>query len=115
MAHASFSIESRQQDGGLVLYLTGDLDLAARERLLYESESHLGERPVVLDLSEAQFIDASVVGALFRLARLSLDCGGRIALVDARAEGRPIWRLTGYPTVCPVYVSVQEATSALAE
>jgi len=38
-----------------------------------------------------------------------------MALVDARAEIRSIWRLTGYPKVCPVYVSVQEATSALAE
>jgi anti-sigma B factor antagonist len=114
MTHASFSIESRQHDDGLVLHLTGELDLAAREQILHESESYLGEQPVVLDLSEAQFIDASVVGALFRLARLSQDRGGRIALVDARAEGRPIWQLTGYAQVCPVYVSVQEATSALA-
>jgi anti-anti-sigma factor len=114
MTHASFTIESRQQEQGLVLHLSGELDLAAREQLLDESERLLGEQPVVLDLSEAQFIDASVVGALFRLARLSQDRGGRIALVDARAEGRPIWQLTGYSTVCPVYVSVQEATSALA-
>ena len=115
MTHASFSIESRQQDGRLVLHLTGDLDLAARERLLREGEPHVGTTPLVLDLSEAQIIDASVVGALFRLARLSQDRGGRMALVDTRAELRSIWRLTGYPKVCPVYVSVQEATSALAE
>ena len=114
MTHASFSIESNQLDGPMVLHLTGELDLAARERLLTEGELVVGTRPVLLDFSDAQLIDASVVGALFHLARLSNDRGGRLALVDARAEGRPIWRLTGYPEVCPIFVSVQEATIALA-
>lgn len=114
MVHASYTIEPRLQNGPLILHLSGDLDLAARERLLREGEPHVGDQPLVLDLSEAQFIDASVVGALFRLARLSHDRGGRLALVDARAEGRPIWRLTGYSAVCPVFVSVEEATAALA-
>ena len=114
MTHASFSIESRQQDGPVVLHLSGELDLAARERLLIEGETVAGWRPLLLDFSDAQLIDASVVGALFHLARLCHDRGGRLALVDARAEVRPIWRLTGYPEVCPVFVSVQEATTALA-
>jgi anti-anti-sigma factor len=113
MSHASYSIEPLQSDL-LILHLTGELDLAARDGLLREGEPRVGEQPLVLDLSEAQFIDASVVGALFRLARLSQDRGGRIALVDSRAEARPIWRLTGYPEVCPIFVSIEEATAALA-
>ena len=115
MAHVTFSIHSREQEGRRVLHLSGDLDLAARERLLDEGESHLGQAPLLLDLSEARFIDASVIGALFHLTRLLKDRGGRFAVVDAHADGRPIWRLTGYPEVCPVYVSIQEATAALAE
>jgi anti-anti-sigma regulatory factor len=67
---------------------------------------------MVLDLSDACFIDASVVGALFRLARLSRDRGGHLTLVDAHAADRSIWRLTGYREVCPVFVSLQEATAA---
>ena len=89
-------------------------DLAAREPLLREGERHAGAA-VFLDFSEACFIDASVVGALFRLARMSRDRGGQLALVDARAGDRSIWRLTGYPEICPVFVSIQEATSALLE
>jgi len=98
----------------MVLHMTGELDLAARERLLSEGELVAGLQPLLLDFSDAQLIDASVVGALFRLAQLCQDRGGRLALVDARADGRPIWRLTGYPEVCPIFVSVQEATTALA-
>ena len=114
MTHASYSIEPRIQNGPLILHLAGELDLAARDGLLREGETHVGNQPLVLDLSEAQLIDASVVGALFRLARLSQDRGGRLALVDAKAEVRPIWRITGYSTVCPVFVSIEEATAALA-
>lgn len=115
MTHATFAIEPRQQEGRLVVHLSGELDLAAREPLLREGERHAGAAAVFLDLSEARFIDASVVGALFRLARLCRDRGGHLALVDSRAPDRSIWRLTGYPEVCPVFVSIQEATTALLE
>jgi anti-anti-sigma factor len=114
MTHASYSIEPRQQNGPLILHLAGELDLAARDGLLREGEPHVGPQPLVLDISDAQLIDASVVGALFRLAQLSHDRGGRLALVDARAAARPIWRLTGYCAVCPVFGSLEEATAALA-
>jgi anti-anti-sigma factor len=114
MSHATFAIEPRQQGGPLVLRVTGELDLAAREPLLRESERHTGAA-VLLDFSDAGFIDASVVGALFRLARLSRDHGGRLVLVDSHAADRSIWRLTGYSEICPVFVSIQEATAALLE
>jgi anti-sigma B factor antagonist len=115
MSHASYAIEPRQQAGHLVLAFTGELDLAARELLLQQSEPQVGDAPLVLDFSNAQFVDASVVGVLFRLARLCRDHGGRLALVDAHASRRPIWRLTGYSEVCPLYESLQEAMAALAE
>jgi anti-anti-sigma factor len=114
MSCATFAIEPRQQEGRLVLSLSGELDLAAREPLLREGERHAGAAYLLLDFSDARFIDASVVGALFRLARLTRDRGGRMALVDSQAASRSIWRLTGYPEVCPVFVSLQEAAATLA-
>jgi anti-anti-sigma factor len=113
MVDASFAIEPRQQAGSLVLHLAGELDLAAREPLLQEGERYAGAAPLVFDFSEAHFIDASVVGALFRLARLTRDRGGSLALVDSHAPHRSIWRLTRCLEVCPVFVSIQEATTAL--
>jgi anti-anti-sigma factor len=115
MTDATFAIEPQQQEGRLVLHLRGDLDLAAREPLLRESERHAGAAALLLDLSDARFIDASVVGVLFRLARQARDRGGCLALIDAQATRRAIWRLTGYPEVCPVFVSLQEANTALSE
>jgi anti-anti-sigma factor len=114
MTNATFAIEPRQQAGCLVLSLKGELDLAARELLLREGEAHAGCAPFVLDFSEARFIDASVVGVLFRLARLARDRGGSLTLVDARAAERPIWRLTRCDEVCPVLRSVHEVTVPLA-
>src|SRR5207249_12297818 len=64
MTDASFAIQPRQQAGRVILYVSGDLDLAAREPLLRAGEQHAGKAPVVVDLSDALFIDASVVGAL---------------------------------------------------
>jgi anti-anti-sigma factor len=113
MDDAPFTIEPRQQAGSLVLHLKGDLDLAAREPLLQEGERYAGAAPIVFDFSDACFIDASVVGALFRLARLTRDRGGSLVLVDSQAPDRSIWRLTRWPEVCPVFVSIQEATTAL--
>ena len=113
MTQTTFAIEPRQQEGRLVLHLSGELDLAARDLLLREGERHTGAAPILLDFSDARLIDASVVGALFRLARLTRDRGGWLGLVDAQAPCRSIWRLTGYPEVCPVFVSIQEATAAL--
>jgi len=113
MDYPTFAIEPRQQAGSLVLHLKGELDLAAREPLLQEGERYAGAASIVFDFSEACFIDASVIGALFRLARLMRDRGGSLTLVDSQASDRSIWRLTRYPEVCPVFVSVQEATTAL--
>ena len=115
MTDASFAIQPRQQAGRVILYVSGDLDLAAREPLLRAGEQHAGKAPVVVDLSDALFIDASVVGALFRLARLTRDRGGSLALVDSQAPDRSIWRLTRCLEVCPVFVSIQEATTALGQ
>jgi anti-anti-sigma factor len=115
MTHAAFVIEPRHQAGRVVLHLQGELDLAAREILLQEGEPLAGYVPVVLDFSEAQFIDASIVGALFHLARLARERGGCLALVDGHLADRSIWRLTRYPEICPVHVSLQEATAALGE
>jgi anti-anti-sigma factor len=113
MTHAAFAIEPRLQAHRVVLHLSGELDLAARETLLQEGERLAGHVPVVLDCSDVRFIDASVVGALFYLARLARERGGCLAVVDGHSGDRSIWRLTRYPEVCPVHVSIQEATAAL--
>jgi anti-anti-sigma factor len=113
MTDASFAIESCRQADRVVLHLTGELDLAAREALLAEVERLAGRQKLVLDFSNVQFIDASVVGVLFHLARVARESGERLAVVDGRGMERLIWQLTRCPEVCPIFVSIQEATQAL--
>jgi anti-anti-sigma factor len=108
-----YRIDPQPQPGCLVLHLSGELDLLAREPLLTEFERHTGPNAVVVDVSEAQFIDASVIGAIFHGAGLARERGSRFVLVDAQSPPRSIWHHTRFADVCPVYHSVQEASAAL--
>jgi anti-anti-sigma factor len=98
-----FQIELRREPSAMLLRLAGDLDLAAQEplRRLVDLLALQGTQSVLIDASDAEFIDASVVGTLFQLAREVCDKGGAIALVDAREASRLIWGLTGWSELCP--------------
>jgi anti-anti-sigma factor len=98
-----FQIELRREPSVMLLRLAGDLDLAAQEplRRLIDLLALQGTHTVLIDASDAEFIDASVVGTLFQLAREVHERGGAISLVDAREAPRAIWDLTGWSELCP--------------
>ena len=110
-----FTIAAQSQPGHVLLRLTGDLDLVAREPLLREVEQQAGGLPVVVDASEARFIDASILGALFEAAAQIRDCGGRLLVIDAQIPARSIWHVTRFADICQVFRSAQEAHAALGE
>jgi anti-anti-sigma factor len=98
-----FEIVLRCEPAAIFLGLAGELDLAAQvplSRLLDLLPLHEQEQ-VHIDASQASFIDASIVGTLFRLARIVREKGGVISLVDAHGASRPIWRLTGWSELFP--------------
>jgi anti-anti-sigma factor len=103
MHHDTFEIELRREPSELLLLLSGELDLAACEplRRLVDLLPLQAVKRVLIDASNVEFIDASVVGAFFRLAAALRDRGKELAFVDARGESRSIWRLTGWSDVCP--------------
>jgi anti-anti-sigma factor len=103
MHQDTFRIELRREPSVMLLLLSGELDLAAREPLgrLVDLLSLQATDRVLVDASNADFIDASVVGALFRLAEMLRARGKDLALVDARGDSRSIWRLTGWSDLCP--------------
>jgi len=98
-----FQIELWREPSAILLRLAGVLDLAAKEPLcrLIDLLALQGTQSVLIDASDAEFIDASVVGTLFRLAREVREKGGAISLVDAREASRLIWGLTGWSELCP--------------
>src|SRR5581483_4040460 len=62
-----FQIELWREPSAILLRLAGDLDLAAKEplRRLLDLLALQGTQSVLIDASDAEFIDASVVGTLF--------------------------------------------------
>lgn len=108
-----FFIEPRSRQDFLLLTVTGELDLAVRDLLLRELERHAAPAPVVLDLSGAGFVDASIIGVLFQLAGQAHDRDNRLAIVDAQIPERSIWHMTRLTEVCLVCRSVQEASAVL--
>jgi anti-anti-sigma factor len=104
MQHDTFRIEVRREPAEtLLLLLAGEMDLAAcapLRHLLDLLPLQAADR-ILVDASDAVFVDASVVGALFALAAALRAQGKQLAFVDARGETRFIWRLTGWSDVCP--------------
>ena len=81
--NGEFHLVVHEVDGGTVLILAGDLDLASAPRL-----AHVVERltdapgPVVLDLRDVAFVDSSGVSALLDVERLVEEKHRRLALLQ---------------------------------
>lgn len=77
-----FHLAVHDVDGGTVLVVAGDLDLASAPRLAVTVErlaDHPG--PVVLDLRAVAFVDSSGVSALLEVERVVEERHRRLALL----------------------------------
>lgn len=64
---AQLDIHTRTEEGHWLVEVRGDIDLSNVDALEAEL-SRLSNRPIVLDLSQVDFIDCSGVALLFRTA-----------------------------------------------
>jgi len=95
-----------------VIALAGECDLYSQPRLTAALRGALeaGERRLVVDLSEATFIDSSVLGALTEAwKRLHTTGGADIAVVVADRRLRKIFEITGLDAVFRLTESFEEA------
>jgi anti-anti-sigma factor len=84
-------------DGVVVLAFAGELDLAMHERFHSLVDDVLSESPnlVVADLTEAEFMDSTMLRELLR-AHSSLDeAGSRLVVAGPQAPVRRLLELTG--------------------
>ena len=111
----ALTIRVRHQPQYVLVVLAGEIDIATvsrlRERLWALAASG---RPLVADLDQVSFIDASGLGALAGAARLAAEHGASLHVVCARPQIRRLFRLTGLDRSIPPARTLAEAFPMLA-
>ncbi|WP_329612444.1 STAS domain-containing protein [Streptomyces brevispora] len=104
-------IVPRQEQGALVLAVTGDLDIDNVTPLgaALESAAADGDDPVVVDLSDVSFADSTTVNVLLQGQTL---LGPRLRLAEPSPFVERLIGVLGLDSVLPVFPTVTEAIAA---
>lgn len=90
----------------------GELDLGTHERLSEElTEAAGGKEPIVVDLTECEFIDSSGVRALLLGLRAAGE--GRLSIAGPSPQVQRLLEMTGLGKAVPVHGSLQAALDAV--
>jgi anti-sigma B factor antagonist len=110
-----FAIERRALDPRTsVISVDGDLDLASAPRLKWMLVDALGEghSHLILDLSQATFMDSTALGVLVGVSR-SLEHGAALAIVCAHANLLKIFELSGMDGAFAISPTIEHALAEL--
>jgi anti-anti-sigma factor len=90
-------VEPPAGDGVVVLAFAGELDLAMHERFHALVDEVVGESPrlVVADLSEAEFMDSTMLRELLRAHSSLEDAGAKLVVAGPQPPVRRLLELTG--------------------
>jgi len=97
-----------------VISVEGDLDLASAPRLKWMLVDALGEghSQLILDLSQATFMDSTALGVLVGVDR-SLENGAALAIVCAHANLLKIFELSGMDGAFAISPTIEHALAQL--
>jgi anti-sigma B factor antagonist len=108
------SIRARREPGYVVVTVAGEVDIATvarlRERLSALAVSGV---PLVADLDQVSFIDATGLGALARAARDAAAQGVSLYVVCDRPQTRRLFRVTGLDREIPLARDLAEVLHTL--
>ncbi len=111
-----FDLQVSERDGGKVLAVTGELDLATvpqvRQAVVELLASSNGVPMLVLDLSGVDFIDSSGLGSVLGAMRRARAANGEVRAVVCAPHVRSLFEITGLDRLLPVHGSVDEAVAA---
>ncbi len=111
----ALTIRVRRGPGHTILTAAGEIDIATVARFRARLFALAGEgRPVIADLDQVSFIDASGLGALVGAARRAAAHGGSLHAACARPQTRKLLWLTGVDRRIPLAVTVDGALMFLA-
>ena len=113
----NFHIQDESVDDSThVIELGGEVDLYTapefKERMVELIES--GKKRIVVDLSQATFIDSTTLGVLVGGVKRLRPAGGSLALVCTDENITKIFEITGLDRVVPIHASRDDALAAVA-
>ena len=108
------TIQAHREPGYVIVTVAGEIDIATAARLRERlSALAAGGLPVVADLDQVSFIDATGLGALAGAARQAAAHGASLHVVCARPQTRRLFRVTGLDRQIPLVRDLAEALQAL--
>ena len=109
-----FTIDVRRVEGGSVVALTGELDLATapelRERLGLLSEE--GENQVTLDLTRLEFVDSTGLSVFVMALNRAHAGGGSLIIRNPSLPVMRIFEITGLTSVLTIAIDGESFTPA---
>jgi anti-anti-sigma factor len=114
----SFEASTVELEGGLrVVSVRGELDLGTASELEGPLEEAVGaEEPLLIDLSECEFIDSTGIAMIVRAwQRLGGGNGGdaKVVICSDNEQVRRVLEITGLELSIPIHASREEALAAL--
>jgi anti-anti-sigma factor len=107
-------ITGNKSKGSVVLELRGRLDTVSSDDLSSKIEGLMerGERHLVLDFSEVNYISSSGLRVILMAAKRVKAVHGKLALVSLNRQSQVVFQLAGFSTVFTVYPSQDEAVDS---
>jgi len=105
-------IRWKQNVDALTVYLSGEIDHCAAQRLKDELEALIQkskDKPVVLDFSDVTFMDSSGVGMLIGRYKTKRAFGGGLYAGGMHAAVERLYRMAGLHRIIPIIEEERKA------
>lgn len=108
-------IFARQSEGGVIIDLSGDIDLAhspAMRKVLLGEIKEKHTRKVYLNLKNVRYIDSSGIASLVEGLKASRDQGSRMILYGLNSSVREVMELSRLQKIFEIYENEEQALSS---
>lgn len=112
---SSGGIAESNLDGSRLIEVTGDLDVSNAgpfADLLFAAVARPDPR-IVIDLERADFIDSTILNALYEAGRRLRRNGGKLAIVCPKGHLYRVLEVAGLDSSFPIVASREDALAAL--
>ncbi|MDR3496362.1 MAG: STAS domain-containing protein [Ancalomicrobiaceae bacterium] len=115
-ARADAALVAADNDGALVLAVTGRIDSNNAGRIEAEILKHVGPGldRLVIDLAGLDYISSAGLRVLLITAKKMRQLGGRFALARLRPQITEVMEVSGFTAIMPCLASLDEALARVA-